>query len=74
MRNEDLDVFTIDPYELDDQLREFLVAQSQKRGFRLTEWCRAPEKCDDSLSDAKIRHVVYCLPERTCRIKFSLTN
>ena len=69
-----MDVFTIDPYELDDQLQEFVAAQSQKRGFRLTGWCRIPKECDDSLSDAKIMHVVYCLPEGDLSMKFSLRN
>ena len=59
---EKFDVMALQPHDVDDSLRIIAAAQNDT-GFRLIGWCRAPKESDNSISDAKIMHVVSCLPE-----------
>ena len=60
--DEKFDVMALQPHDVDDRLRIIAAAQNDT-GFRLVGWCRAPKESDNSILDAKIMHVVSCLPE-----------
>ena len=60
---EKFDVLSMESHDVDDGVRRFTAVQNENEGFRIVGWCRAPKESDDSISDAKIMHVVSCLPE-----------
>ena len=59
---EKFDVLALPPHDVDDGIRMLATAQ-RVSGFRIIGWCRAPKESDNSISDAKVMHVVSCLPE-----------
>ena len=75
---EKFDVFAMPSHTVDDGVRKFTEVQNANGGFRVIGWCRAPKETDHSISDAKLMHVVSCLPEgelseiaKTARISLS---
>ena len=56
------DVMALDPFDVDDTVRQFVAAQNESTGFWVTGWCRAPKEQDDLISDARVMHVVDVRP------------
>ena len=62
MMVEKFDVMALPSHDVDDAVRKIAEVQNQT-GFRIIGWCRAAKETEHSISDAKIMHVVYCMPE-----------
>ena len=58
---EKFDVMALPPHDVDDGVR-MLATEQGASGFIIIGWCRAPKETDNSISDAKVMHVVSCLP------------
>ena len=64
-------VMALAPHDVDDRIPRLASAQNEV-SFRLIGWCRAPKETDQAISDAKILHVVSCVPEKGLSIKVSV--
>ena len=60
--SEKFDVMSLEPHDVDDGVKEIATAQNTE-GFQIIGWCRAPKESDNSISDAKVMHVVACIPK-----------